>query len=141
MLWARVLADVIVVVHAAYVSFVLFGMVAILMGMAFKWNWVRNFWFRAIHLSMIGIVVGESLARVPCPLTIWEDQLRKIAGQTGYTGDFIGHWTHWLIFFRVAPWVAPLVYTLFGLAVLMAFILAPPRRARRRDPSEPASAA
>jgi Protein of Unknown function (DUF2784) len=141
MLWARFLADVTVVVHAAYVSFVLFGLVAILIGIVFKWKWVRNFWFRAIHLIMIGIVVGEALAGVPCPLTVWEARLRKIAGQTAYTGDFLGYWAHRLIFFRADPWVFTLIYTLFGLAVLAAFVLAPPRRAPRRDPSEPVSAA
>ncbi len=75
-------------------------------------------------------MVGESLIGVPCPLTVWEAQLRKMAGQTGYTGDFLGYWAHRLIFFRADPWVFTLIYTLFGLAVLVAFILAPPRRSR-----------
>ena len=128
MLWARMLADLIVVIHAAYVSFVVFGLAAILVGVVLRWKWVRNLWFRAIHLIAIGIVVAESLAGIPCPLTVWERQLRKMAGQTGYTGDFIGYWTHQLIFYRAEPWVFTLVYILFGLAVLAAFVLAPPRR-------------
>ncbi len=129
MLWARMLADLIVVFHAAYVSFVVFGLVAILLGVAFRWNWVRNIWFRAIHLIVIGIVVGRvSLAGVPCPLTVWEAQLRRIAGQTAYTGDFLGHWAHRLIFFRVDPLGFHLDLYRFGLAVLAAFVLAPPRR-------------
>ena len=36
MLWARMLADLIVVFHATYVSFVVFGLVAILLGIAFS---------------------------------------------------------------------------------------------------------
>jgi hypothetical protein len=135
MLWARVLADAIVVVHAAYVSFVVFGLVAILLGIVCRWGWVRNFWFRSIHLIMIGIVVGEALAGIPCPLTVWEAELRKLAGQTAYTGDFLGHWAHRLIFVPAKPWVFTLVYILFGLAVFMTFILAPPRRAHRRKAS------
>ena len=51
-----------------------------------------------------------------------------MAGQTAYTGDFLGHWAHQLIFFRADPWVFTVIYTLFGLAVLVAFFLAPPRR-------------
>ena len=95
MLWARVLADVIVVFHAAYVSFVVFGLVAILLGVVFRWNWVRNFWFRSIHLIAIGIVVGEALVGVPCPLTVWEARSGKSPGRrpiratssvTGHTG-------------------------------------------------------
>jgi hypothetical protein len=138
--WARLLADVLVVFHATYVSFVVFGLAAILLGVVFRWSWVRNIWFRAIHLIAIGIVVGESLLGVPCPLTVWEAQLRKIAGQTAYTGDFLGHWAHQLIFFRADPWVFTLIYTLFGLAVLVAFFLAPPRRSRRDKPIGPIAA-
>ncbi len=67
--WAKLLADLIVVFHAAYVSFVVFGLVAILIGAALRWEWVRNFWFRASHLTMIGIVVLEALFGITCPLT------------------------------------------------------------------------
>jgi hypothetical protein len=127
MLWPRILADLIVVFHACYVGFVLFGLLAILTGIVFRWRWVRNLPFRVIHLAMIGIVVGEAVAGIPCPLTVWEKQLRLKAGQVSYTGDFLGYWAHRLIFFRAEPWVFTLIYTLFGLAVLAAFILAPPR--------------
>ena len=67
MLWARVLADVIVVLHAAYVSFVVFGLAAILLGIVFRWSWVRNVWFRAIHLIAIGDRRGRVTRRGPVP--------------------------------------------------------------------------
>jgi hypothetical protein len=131
------LADLTVVIHAAYVSFVVFGLALILLGVVLRWNWVRNTWFRALHLIAIGIVVAESLAGIPCPLTVWEARLRQIAGQATYQGDFIGYWVHRMIFFRFEPWVFTLVYALFGLAVLAAFVLAPPDwsgRSRRKTP-------
>jgi hypothetical protein len=127
MFWSRVLADLIVVFHATYVSFVVFGLVAILVGIALRWSWVRNFWFRAIHLTAIGIVVAESLVGMTCPLTDWEKQLRTATGQASYPGDFIGYWAHRLIFYRAEPWVFTVLYILFGLGVLAAFVLAPPR--------------
>ena len=49
----RTLADGVVVAHFAYVAFVLFGLVAILIGIALRRPWARNFWFRIIHLAMI----------------------------------------------------------------------------------------
>ncbi|MFI5458987.1 MAG: DUF2784 domain-containing protein [Isosphaerales bacterium] len=137
MLWARILADLIVVTHTAYVSFVVFGLAAILVGVALRWKWVRNAWFRAIHLFAIGFVVAESLVGIPCPLTVWERELRQMAGQTSYQGDFVGYWTHQLIFYQAEPWVFTLLYVLFGLAVLAAFVLAPPGwpgRSRREAP-------
>ena len=130
--WARILADAIVVVHLAYVSFVVLGMVAILLGLSFQKSWARNPWFRLSHLTMIGVVVIESALGIPCPLTVWERQLRQAAGQRAYTGDFVGYWSHRLIFFQAPPWAFTLAYCLFGAVVLLTFVLAPPRRNRSR---------
>jgi hypothetical protein len=127
MLGARVLADLIVVIHAFFVAFVVFGMAAILAGVVFGWGWIRNFWFRALHLAAIGVVAAQAVAGVACPLTILENALRRQAGQATYPGAFIGYWAHRLIFFEAEPWVFTLGYILFGLAVLAAFVLAPPR--------------
>ena len=132
MIWAGIVADLVVVLHAAYVSFVVLGLAAIIAGAILNWSWVRNFWFRMIHLIAIGVVVAEAVAGIPCPLTVWEHRLREAAGQTAYAGDFLGYWAHRLIFFRAAPWVFTLAYTLFGLAVLATFFLVPPRRSRRQ---------
>ena len=131
MLWSRVLADVIVIVHVAYFSFIVFGLPAILLGVVFRWGWVRNIWFRSIHLVAIGIVVAEALAGIKCPLTVWEKQLRVMAGQASYAGDFLGHWAHQLIFYRADPRVYTALHVMFGMAVLAAFVLAPPRRGGR----------
>ncbi len=125
--WAKLLADLIVLFHAAYVSFVVFGLLLILLGIAFRWRWVRNIWFRSLHLAAIGIVVLEALVGMTCPLTDWEQGLRTMAGEGGYTGDFIGYWAHRLIFYQAPPWVFTALYVAFGFAVLAAYILAPPR--------------
>jgi uncharacterized protein DUF2784 len=127
MLWARVLADVVVVVHALFVAFVVLGMAAILLGLVLGWAWVRNFWFRVLHLAAIGVVAAQALAGISCLLTILENDLRRQAGQETYPGAFIGYWAHRLIFFHAEPWVFTLAYSLFGLAVLGAFVLGPPR--------------
>jgi hypothetical protein len=133
------LADLIVVFHATYVSFVVLGLVAVLVGSALRWGWVRNFWFRALHLTAIGIVVAEAVAGVTCPLTDWENRLRLAGGQTAYTGDFVGYWAHRLIFYQAEAWVFTVIYILFGLGVVAAFVLAPPRwpgRSRHGAPTE-----
>ncbi len=132
MLWARVLAYMVVVIHASFVAFVVFGLAAIMVGLIFRWGWVRNFWFRVLHLAAIGVVAAQALAGVICPLTILENHLRRLGGQEEYPGAFIGYWAHRLIFFRGEPWIFTLCYTLFGLAVLTAFLVGPPRWPGRR---------
>ena len=126
-LFYRVLADVIVAVHFAYVAFVIVGLVLTLVGAALHWRWVRNFWFRAIHLAMIGVVVAEAWCGVVCPLTTWENDLRQLAGQAVYRGGFIANVLHEALFFDAEPWVFTICYSLFGLAVLGTFYLAAPR--------------
>jgi hypothetical protein len=69
----RLLADIIVAVHLAYVSYVIFGLLFIVVGVVLRWQWVRNPIFRWTHLLMICFVAGEALVDFECPLTTWED--------------------------------------------------------------------
>ncbi len=121
-------ADLVVAFHFAYVAFVVFGLLLTLIGIARGWRWVRNPWFRGIHLATILIVVAEAWLGIVCPLTTWEQQLRRLAGQSTYGGDFVGRWLHEVLFLELAPWVFTTIYTLFGLAVLATWVFAPPRR-------------
>ena len=123
----RALADLVVVLHAAYVLFVLFGLIAILIGIARRWAWIRNFWFRTVHLLMIAVVVAQAWLGQACPLTTLENYLRRRGGQSGYPGDFIAHLVHELIFVDAPSWAFVLCYTHFGSVVLATFVLAPPR--------------
>lgn len=126
-------ADAVVFVHAAYVGFVVLGLVAILIGCVVRWQWVRNVWFRVVHLVMIGIVVVEALFGVTCPLTTWENSLRRAAGESARAESFVGRWVHDLLFFDAPPWVFTIVYCLFGAVVLATFVIAPPRWRRREQ--------
>ncbi|MGD0074026.1 MAG: DUF2784 domain-containing protein [Candidatus Binataceae bacterium] len=131
----RILADAVVIVHAAYVGFVVLGFAAILIGVIRRWRWVRNFWFRALHLAAIGVVVLMAIAGVACPLTTLENYLREKVGDTGYPGDFIGYWAHQLIFFRGPLWVFTVCYVGFALLVIAVFVVAPPKRLWEHDGS------
>ncbi len=123
----RFLADLVLAVHFAYVAFVVAGMAAILLGIVLRWRWVRNFWFRAIHFAMIAVVVLESTFGILCPLTTWEDRLRAMSGETSAPGSFIARWMDKVLFVNLSPSVLALCYSLFGLAVFLTMILAPPR--------------
>jgi len=132
----RFWADVVVVLHAAYVGVVVIGFGLILLGIALRWQWIRNFWFRSIHLLMIGIVVAESLLDIACPLTTWESDLRAKAGEAPSSPDsFIGRCIHELLFYNVPNWVFTCCYCLFGALVVAALWLAPPRWPWAKDRS------
>lgn len=126
----RLTADLVVVSHFAFVAFVVFGLLLTLVGGVRHWEWVRGVCFRAIHLAAIGFVVAESLCGVTCPLTVWEQHLRELAGQATYRGDFIATWVHDLLFFDFEPWVFTLIYCSFGALVVLSWVLVPPRRRR-----------
>jgi hypothetical protein len=126
MAFYRFLADSIVVVHFAYVAFVVGGAAVILAGAALGWRWVRNFWFRAIHFLMIAVVVAESLGGVLCPLTDWEDRLRELAGEPNEPGSFIGRWIHSVLFVDASRPVLTVCYSVFALAVLLLLFVVPP---------------
>jgi hypothetical protein len=145
MLTHRLLADAVLALHFAYVAFVVAGMAAILAGIALRWRWVRNFWFRMIHFLMIAVVAAESLGGVLCPLTEWENRLRELAGDSNEPGSFIGRWMDRLLFVDAPPSLLAACYCAFGLAVLVTLIVAPPRwpwkkkgaRPRAQGPEEP----
>jgi len=128
----KLLADLVVILHAAYVGFVVCGFVLILIGAVRRWRWVRDFAFRIAHLGAIAVVCGEAILGIECPLTTLENHLRGKSGQSGYAADFIGHWVHELIFFDAPPWEFTILYVAFGLVVLATFLFAPPRLPWRR---------
>lgn len=135
-LFYGILADLVVVAHFAYVLFVIFGLLAVLIGRIFRWEWTRRFWFRVVHLTMILVVVAEAWLGITCPMTDWENSLRALAGKATYTGDFIGRWAHELLFIDIPTSKLTPFYTVFGLLVLLSFVLSPPRWPQRRVRSD-----
>ncbi|HYD98892.1 MAG TPA: DUF2784 domain-containing protein [Alphaproteobacteria bacterium] len=131
-------ADLILIVHALWVGIVVLAVPAILIGGLLGWRWVRNSWFRNIHLAMIAIVVAEALLGIACPLTVWESALREADGEAGYRTSFIADFLHWLIFYEAPPWVFTLAYTAFGALIAGLYWFVPPdwlARARGLGPA------
>lgn len=122
------LADVVLLVHALFVAFVVGGLALIWIGALCGWRIVRNFFFRALHLAAIFFVCAEALIGIACPLTVWEDQLR---GRTSESG-FVDRWLHRILYYDFPGWVFLTLYLLFALAVAASFILVPPIRVRDR---------
>jgi hypothetical protein len=134
-MWYGFLADLVVAIHVGYVGYVVVGQLIIWLGLACKWSWVRNPWFRWTHLLAILLVAGEAAFNIMCPLTAWEANLRRLAGQTATEGTFVGRLLDNVLFLDLPLWVFPILHISFAVLVLGTFVLAPPRMKRRTDPS------
>ena len=121
------MADAILLLHVAFVAFVVLGLAFILTGKLLAWSWVRNRWFRLIHLASIGVVVVQSWLGVLCPLTNWEIALRAKAGAAVYSGTFISHWLQSLLYYAAPSWVFVVGYTAFGILVIASWFWVHPR--------------
>ncbi len=122
------LADLILVIHFLFVLFVVGSLPLIWIGAWMGWDFVRNLRFRLAHLGAILFVVGESLLGMACPLTVWEDSLRRTASNS----NFIQRWLHRMIFYDISEWVLMTVYALFALLVAITFKLLPPYHRKPR---------
>jgi hypothetical protein len=78
----RALADLVLVVHLAFVVFVVLGGLLVL-----RWPWVA---YLHIPAAIWGIFIEYSGGI--CPLTPLENSLRQTGGQAGYSGGFINHY-------------------------------------------------
>ena len=121
-------ADVILVVHFAFIVFVLGGQACVVVGHFLNWRWVRNMTFRLCHILAIGIVVALSWADQLCPLTAWENSLRYAAGEQPYAGSFVGYWVGRLVYYDAPQWLFIVGYSLFGALVLATWIWIRPER-------------
>ncbi|HJZ90807.1 MAG TPA: DUF2784 domain-containing protein [Gemmataceae bacterium] len=135
------LADLMVAIHVGYVGYVVLGQLVIWAGWAFGRQFVRNFWFRATHLLAIGVVAYEEVMHIRCPLTVWEEHFRELAGQPTTGETFLGRLMHSIIFYDFEPWVFTVIYMSTLAFVVLTLVFCPPRwpfRHRRDESSTPA---
>ena len=129
----QLFADVVLVLHASIVAFVVGGLVLIVAGNLRGWRWVNTPWFRATHLATIAFVAAEAWLGIDCPLTTLEAWLRGRAHEPTYGGSCIEHWLQHLLYYSAPPWAFVLAYSLFGLVVAATWWYFPPeRRSARR---------
>lgn len=124
------IADALLFLHVLVVVYVVFGLVLIIIGKYKSWDWVRNFWFRITHLAAITVVIIQALFGRICPLTTWEMDLRRKAGDVVYEGSFISHWLGEFIYYDFPLWVFAIGYSIFGALVVISWFWVKPNRFR-----------
>jgi uncharacterized protein YneF (UPF0154 family) len=78
----RLSADLVLIIHLAFVLFVALGGFLALRRPRLMW----------LHLPAVVWGAMSEFLGVLCPLTPLETTLRELGGGTGYEGDFIGHY-------------------------------------------------
>lgn len=121
-------ADAVLLLHVLVAIFIVLGLVLVFVGNFLGWLWVRNPWFRVLHLLAISVVVLLSWIGLICPLTSIEMALRARAGDSGYSGSFISHWLEFFLYYQAPPWVFVICYTIFGVMVVASWFLVRPHR-------------
>ena len=103
----RLGADAVLVLHLAFIIFVLLG------GLLVAWK--RG--FLLLHLPAIAWGLFVELSGRSCPLTHWENLLRRLAGSAGYQAGFIEHYLLPLIY---PAWLSvPVQYLLAAIVVVV----------------------
>jgi len=100
----RALADLVVILHMAFLLFVALGGL-----MAFKWR--RAAWF---HIPAVLWAALIEFAGWKCPLTPLENWLRRMGGEAGYQTGFIEHY--------LLPVIYPAWFTR-GLHITLGFLV------------------
>lgn len=104
MMLARLAADAVLILHLAFVVFVVFGGLLAM---------VRP-WVAAFHVPAVIWVVLLEFRGWICPLTPLEKWLREMAGQAGYEGGFVEHYVMPLLY---PPGLTPSMQWLLGAGV------------------------
>ncbi len=107
----RVGADTVLLLHLGFILFVLFG------GLLAAWK--RG--FVLLHIPAIVWGVFVELTGRPCPLTYWENLLRRLAGDAGYEAGIIEHYLLPLIY---PAWLSiPVQYVLAAIVLLVNLLI------------------
>ena len=85
---ASIAADAVLLFHFAFVLFAVLGALLV-----WRWRWVL--W---LHLPAVAWAAFVEFSGRVCPLTPLEVELRRLAGQSGYRGDFIEHYVGSLLY-------------------------------------------
>jgi hypothetical protein len=118
------LAQAILGVHLAVIAFNVLGLVAIPLGAALRWRWVRVRGWRALHLVSWAVVALQAALGRACFLTIWQDELTGAQAQP----PLIERTVERLVYWPLPIWVFGALYLVLFALVVGFWWLVPPHR-------------
>lgn len=126
----RILADALVVIHFAWILFMLLGF-ALTIRAFWKPSFFDRWLFRTLHLAGILFVASLEIFGKFCPLTVWENALRySYDPSSDYPGSFIVQYIARLVYPDLDPALLIVPTVLIASFTLVVFFLRPPRHLR-----------
>jgi len=116
----RRLADLVVVAHLAYLAFLPVGALLV----------ARRPNLAPLHLAAVAVAVASVTVGFDCPLTTWEQALRRRGGQHPYPGGFVNHYLTGGAFPHGADRVAQIAVAVLIAAVYLRLAHRSPTRRR-----------
>ena len=133
----KILADLIMILHFAWVLFMLWGFVLTLYSVirlyvfrstsAYCRHFMDRWIFRTVHLGGIAFVALLAALGKYCPLSILEYNIRlRYDPALTYPGSFLVNWVEKLVYPSVPPLVIMIPTIFLALFTLLAYLLHPP---------------
>ena len=122
-----ILAQAILGAHLLVIAFNVAGLIAIPLGAALGWRWVRVRWWRVLHLASWAVVALQAALGRACFLTIWQDELTGAAAQQ----PLIERWVDRVIYWPLPIWVFGAIYLVLFAMVVVLWWQVPPWRMTR----------
>jgi len=102
----RLLADAVLLLHLAFILFIVFGALLV-----WRFRWLG--WLHVPAVIWAGVIEFTGWV---CPLTPLENQLRRLGGEVGYAGGFIEHYLLPVIY---PPGLSHEIQLALGIAVIV----------------------
>jgi Protein of Unknown function (DUF2784) len=103
------IADLVLLAHLAYLAFLPTGGF-----LAWRWPKVLPVHVVAVLVGLVSITVGFD-----CPLTSWEQSLRRRGGRHAYTDGFVEHYLTGHVYPHGYAW---LVQVVFALCIVVSYV-------------------
>jgi hypothetical protein len=118
------LAGGVLALHVLVIAFNVFGLIAVPLGAALGWRFVRVRWWRWLHVASMALVAVQALAGRACILTLVQ---ARLTGSGAEAQPLIMSVVNRLIFWPLPMWAFTALYVLLLAYVLLLLKLVPPR--------------
>lgn len=120
-------ADFVLIIHFGIVLFLTLGLVALPIGYLRNYVWTRNNKMRMTHISLMAFVTLEAIFGITCPLTKFENILRKVE----YQQPFVSQWISQFIYWNLPTYFFVIIYTACFIWSLVFWKVHPPIKIQR----------